>query len=234
VLSGGMMFDLPFGKFYTRNLTPDTATGIGRYSDEEIARVIRYGVHSNGEMVLPFMPFQQMTDADLTAVVSFLRSIPAVYNKVPDHQYNVMGNLLKAFVLRPVGPSEEVKKTIKIDTSVEYGRYLTMNIANCNECHTRRDNVGNYVGEPLAGGSPFEEEGKETLVPPNLTPDSSSRIFGWSREMFIQRFRMGKLISHSHMPWAAFGRMTDEELTSIYKFIQTVKPVRTIPPEKAK
>src|SRR3712207_1422930 len=41
-LSGGNKFDLPFGTFYTRNLTPDTATGIGRMTDGEIARVLRY------------------------------------------------------------------------------------------------------------------------------------------------------------------------------------------------
>ena len=43
-LSGGIKFDLPFGKFYTRNLTPDSATGIGSMTDGEIARVLRYSV----------------------------------------------------------------------------------------------------------------------------------------------------------------------------------------------
>lgn len=81
VLSGGNKFDLPFGTFYTRNLTPDSTTGIGRMTDGELARVLRYSVHKNGEAVLPFMPFQNMTDEDLTAVISYLRSLKPV--KIP-------------------------------------------------------------------------------------------------------------------------------------------------------
>jgi hypothetical protein len=46
-------------------------------TDGEIARVLRYSVHKNGEAVLPFMPFQNMTDEDLTAVISYLRSLEA-------------------------------------------------------------------------------------------------------------------------------------------------------------
>ena len=48
LLTGGKKFDLPFGKFYTRNLTPDKETGIGNLTDGEIARVLRYSVKKNG------------------------------------------------------------------------------------------------------------------------------------------------------------------------------------------
>ena len=228
-LSGGYKFDLPFGNFYTKNLTPDQETGIGKLSDPEIARIIRYGIHANGEMVLPFMPFQDMTDDDLTAVISYLRSLKPIQKKIPEHEYNLMGKLLKAFMFRPSGPSAAFLDHIIPDTSAAYGRYLVMGVANCNECHTRRDELGNFTGEPLAGGTIFAEPGKPTLVSPNLTPDSSSRIFGWSEEMFIGRFRMGKLIGHSHMPWSAYGLMTDEELKAIFNYLGTLKPVKTEP-----
>jgi mono/diheme cytochrome c family protein len=227
VLSGGYKFDLPFGTIYTRNLTPDSTTGIGRMSDGEIARVLRYGVHKNGEAVLPFMPYQNMTDEDLTAVISYLRSQKPVHNPIPENKYNIMGSIIKAFMITPVGPTEKIQPSIKRDTTVAYGKHLVMTVANCNECHTKRDGIGKFVGEPLAGGTVFEEPGKPTLVTPNLTPDSSSRIFGWSQEDFIKRFRMGKVIPYSHMPWESYGRMTDEELKAIYKFLRTLKPVRT-------
>jgi mono/diheme cytochrome c family protein len=227
VLSGGNKFDLPFGTFYTRNLTPDTTTGIGRMTDSEIARVLRYSVHKNGEAVLPFMPFQNMTDEDLTAVISYLRSLKPVKNPVPDHEYNVMGKVIKAFMIKPSGPVGNVPPSIPRDTTAAYGKHLVMTIANCNECHTKRDGIGAYVGEPLAGGMVFEEEGKPTLITPNLTPDSSSRIFGWSQDDFIKRFRLGRAIPYSHMPWESYGRMTDDELKAIYKYLKTLKPVRT-------
>lgn len=231
-LSGGNKFELPFGTFYTRNLTPDKETGIGNKSDREIARVLRYSVHKNGEAVLPFMPFQNMSDEDLTAVISYLRSLKPVQNKVPEHEYNLMGNVIKAFMIKPVGPTGTISKTIIRDTTAAFGRHLVMNVANCNECHTRRDGIGAYVGEPLAGGSPFEEEGKPSLTPPNLTPHKSGRIYTWTQEDFIKRFRKGKLIPYSHMPWESYGRMTDDELKAIYKYLKTLKPVDSNAPVK--
>lgn len=225
-LSGGMLFDLPFGKFYTRNLTPDSLTGIGRYTDGEIARVLRHSVKPNGEAVLPFMPFQNMSDEDLTAVISYLRSAKPVRAEVPDHKWNVMGNVIKAFLIKPSGPTEPIKKAVAADTTAAYGKHLVMAVANCNECHTKRNGIGDYVGQPLAGGTVFEEEGLPTLVSPNLTPDpKTGRITDWTQAMFINRFRMGKLIKHSHMPWESYGRMTDTELKAIYKYLKSLPPV---------
>ena len=226
-LSGGLKFDLPFGAFYTRNLTPDKTTGIGTMTDGEIARVLRYSVKKNGEAVLPFMPFQNMSDEDITAVISYLRSLEPVKNKVPDHQYNIMGRLIKAFMIKPSGPTEPIVASVKQDTTAAYGKHLVMAVANCNECHTKRGPIGEYIGEPLSGGTEFEEEGKPTLITPNLTPHPSGRIYKWSEKDFVRRFRMGKLIPYSHMPWESYSRMTDEELKAIYKYLRTVKPVDT-------
>lgn len=226
-LSGGLKFDLPFGNFFVRNITPDAETGIGNMSDGEFARLLRYGVKKNGEAALPFMPFQNMTDEDLTAIISYLRSTKPVKNPVPDHDYNLMGRVIKAFLIKPEGPTETIHSAVWRDTTADYGRHLAMVVANCNECHTKRDGIGNFIGKTLAGGTKFEEEGQETLITPNLTPHPSGRIYTWSQETFIKRFRMGKLIKHSHMPWASYGRMTDDELKAIYHFLQTLEPVET-------
>jgi mono/diheme cytochrome c family protein len=227
-LSGGFTFDLPFGKVFSRNITSDSTYGIGRYTDGEIARVLRHSVKANGEMVLPFMPFQNMSDEDLKVIISYLRTTKPVRNNVPDHQWNVMGNLVKAFLLKPQGPTERIKEIVAPDTTEVYGRHLVMAVANCNECHTKRDGIGNYTGEPLAGGTVFEEKGQPTLITPNLTPDpETGRMANWSQETFIKRFRMGKLIKYSHMPWESYGRMTDVELKAIYNYLRSLKPVKS-------
>lgn len=96
-LSGGVLFDIPIAKIYSKNITPDKETGIGNYTDGEIARVLRYGVHPNGDPVYDFMPFHNMSDEDLTEVISYLRSQKPVKNKVPENKLNIMGNLVKAF-----------------------------------------------------------------------------------------------------------------------------------------
>ena len=231
-LTGGLEFALPVGKIYSRNITPDKETGIGKYTDAEIARALRYGVHPDGTVVYDFMPFHNMSDEDLTAVISFLRSQKPVVNKVPQHDLNLLGNLVKAFLVKPVGPTGEVPKTVTKDTSAAYGKYLTISVAECNGCHTLRDMSGAFIGEPFAGGGPMEEGGFPALYPPNLTTDSSSRIYGWSQQDFIKRFRMGKIIPYSPMPWSSYKRMTDDELKAVYNFLRTIKPAKNSPAEQ--
>lgn len=84
--AGGLEITLaPEAKVVTSNITPDRETGIGGWSDDEIKAAIVAGVRPDGSHVSPPMPvpwFSRMTPADLDAVVAYLRTIPAVSNKV--------------------------------------------------------------------------------------------------------------------------------------------------------
>ncbi|HET9825314.1 MAG TPA: cytochrome c [Chitinophagaceae bacterium] len=221
-LTGGVLFDLPLGKIYSKNITPDTETGIGRFSDAEIARALRYGVHPDGTVVYDFMPFHNTSDEDLTAIISYLRSQKPIRNEVPGNKLNVLGKIVKAFMVTPVGPQGGVPKSVTRDTTAAYGKYLALSVAECSGCHTKRNLAGAYTGEPFGGGANIEG-----FISVNLTPDSSGRIFNWSKQNFIERFRMGKLYPNTPMPWNSFKRMTDEELTAIYNYLKTLKPVKT-------
>jgi mono/diheme cytochrome c family protein len=222
-LAGGHAFDLPIGKIYTKNITPDSETGIGRFTDHEIARALRYGVGPDGRALFDFMPFHNTSDEDLKAIISYLRAQKPVRNEIPESSFNLMGKVVKAFLIKPVGPSGEVPFDIRRDSTAEYGKYLAINVANCSGCHTKRDLMtGAFTGEPFAGG--LEIEG---LVTPNLTTDSSSRIFTWDQQKFITRFREGKKIQQSPMPWNSFKRMSDGDLAAIYKYLKSLKPVKT-------
>lgn len=225
-LSGGVLFDLPVGKIYSKNITPDKETGIGKYTDVEIARALRYGVHPDGTVVYDFMPFHNTSDEDLTAMISYLRAQHPVHNAVPDHQLNLMGNAVKAFLVKPAGPTGEVPRSVLPDTTAVYGRYIAMHLAECNGCHTKRDMAGAVIGEPFGGGNNIEG-----FITPNLTPDPTGRIYKWTKQDFISRFRKGKLIPGSPMPWRSFGRMTDDELTALYNFLKSLKPIATEGPK---
>lgn len=229
-LPGGFTFALPIGNIHVPNITPDEETGIGNLSDETIARSLRYGVGHDGRALFDFMPFYNISDADLTAIVSYIRTIKPVKNEVPKNKMNPLGMLLKAFVIKPVGPNGTPPQTVQPDTTVEYGRYMAMSVANCVGCHTNRDlKTGAFIGEPFAGGfkmeSVIDPEHFECITP-NITPDKETgRMYGWSEEQFRKRIRDGKLIKHSPMAWGPFSRMSDLEIKAIYKFLQTVKPV---------
>ena len=65
------------------NISPDPETGIGNWTDDEIARAIQEGVNKDGRALFPVMPymrFRNFTDEDLASVVVYLRSIPPVKN----------------------------------------------------------------------------------------------------------------------------------------------------------
>ena len=216
-LSGGFAFVLPVGTIYSKNITPDKETGIGSLTDGEIARVLRYGVHANGDPVYDFMPFHNMSDEDLTAIISYLRSMQPVKNKVPDNKLNLIGNLVKAYMVKPVGPNGEVPLSVKTDTNAIYGKYLVLSVGECAGCHTKRDLSGAYLAPLLSGGNPMDG-----LIPPNITNDPNARIYTWTEHQFIDRFHKGKVIPQSEMPWENFKHMNDDELKAIYKYLKSV------------
>lgn len=78
----------PWGISYSANLTPDENTGLGIWTEEMFIRAMRTGKHmGNGRDILPPMPWRytgQLTDDDLRSVFAYLRSLPAVKNRVPD------------------------------------------------------------------------------------------------------------------------------------------------------
>ena len=233
-LSGGFIFQIPPGTFRTPNLTPDRETGIGAVSDGQLARMLRYGVRRDGRAAVPFMNYHLLSDADIRALISFLRSQPPVSHRVPPHDLNFLGKAVMAFVMKPIGPSATPPaESPAAGTSVERGAYLVTAVAECADCHTERSMVdGHFTGARLAGGNRFEVEGKpdQEVVPPNLTPDpKTGRIASWSEDQFLARFHQGRLIPGTPMPWNAFARMTDDDLRAIYRYLRTVTPVEHDP-----
>ena len=228
-LSGGRIFVLPIGTIHVPNITSDVQTGIGHLKDEEIARSLRNGVGYDGRAIVDFMPFHNTSDEDLTAIISYIRTLQPVQNSVPKNEFNLLGKFVKAFFIKPVGPDGAVEKTVKPDSTAAYGKYMAHSVANCRGCHTDRDlKTGAFIGEPFAGGFEMESpvDPKYIFHTPNISPDKKTgHIKDWDEATFISRFRKGKIIKQSPMPWGPFSRMSDLELKAIYRYLQTVTPV---------
>ena len=74
------------GVLYPPNITPDRETGIGEWSDNQIAAAIRSGLGrhvSRRIAVMPWPAYAKMSDEDANAIVAYLRSIKPVRNQVP-------------------------------------------------------------------------------------------------------------------------------------------------------
>jgi len=230
-LSGGMLFDIPPGKWYVRNITPDSATGLGAVSDQAIARALRHGVGHDGRALLPFMEVQGLADDDLRAVVSYLRSIPPVNNPVPPHSYTLLGRVVRATALaNPVGPSSTPPAVAPRGATLENGRYLAESVSLCWACHTERSQAtGALTGPRFGGTTGFIESYDPTTSwsPPNITADpETGRLGKWSEDEFVARFRQGRTLPDSPMPWQAFQRMDEDDLRAIYRYLKSVPAVR--------
>jgi hypothetical protein len=178
------------------------------------------------------MAYSGISDEDLTAIVSYLRSIEPVNNKVPARDVGfVIKGLTVMFFNTPYQIQKDIPKSVIRDTTAAYGRYLSNSVSGCNFCHTKTDEItGEFTGPQLAGGgktpSATEEPGV-WVYSPNLTQDrETGRIYGWTVEQFIQRFRVGRGVKESIMPWEAFKTYSDNDLKAVYKYLVSLEPVK--------
>lgn len=230
-LVGGFTFDIPPGQFRTRNLTSDAETGLGNVSDKAIARALRFGVGHDGRALLPFMEMQGLADDDLRAVVSYLRTQPAVRNPIPPHRYTLLGKVIRATALsKPVGPSATPLAQSPRGASIETGHYLVESVALCWACHTERSQMTGALKGPRFGGTTGFTESDDlthTWSPPNITSDpETGRLGKMNEDQFVARFRQGRVIPGSPMPWQAFSRMSEEDLRAIYRYLKSVPAVK--------
>lgn len=230
-LIGGFTLHTGFGSVPAPNLTPDPETGIGRYGDGRLARMLRHNIRPDGRAGAPFMEFQMMSDADLRAILSFLRSQPPVRNAVPERELNFLGKALFAFAFGPMPPPEEPPaEAPPPGRTLERGEYLANNVAQCFACHTERNvQTGEYIGPRFAGGfrMPINGNPDSVVVSPNITPAPETGVItGWTADRFVQRFKaLGKVVPQSDMPWSAFAQMSDDDLRAIFDYLMSLEPV---------
>ncbi len=231
-LTGGEGINTYLGTWSAPNLTSDSATGIGAVSDGQLARMIRHGVNREGRVALPFMDvYANLTEKDLVAVLSYLRSLPPSPGMPPVSRVNLMGKITLAYFIKPYSPEPSPPaESLAADTSARYGEYLANTLCGCRSCHTARNlKTGKYLAPFFSGGLAFRSKLRPgfVYVSPNLTPDSATgHIASWNEDYFVSRFRAGLLIGDSPMPWGSFTRISDADLRALYRYLRGLAPVR--------
>jgi mono/diheme cytochrome c family protein len=221
-LSGGMVFDEAPFKAYAPNITPDRETGIGKWTDAQLAKAIREGIRPDKSVIGPpmAMPFyRQISDDDLTAIIAYLRAQPPVKNVVPKSEYKI--TLPPAY-----GPPIKSVKAPPATDSVRYGKYLA-DIGHCMDCHTPRDDKGmlqtQYWG---AGGTVFDGPWGKS-VSRNLTPDDSG-LKNWTDAQIAKAIRTGRdREGHPYKPPMAFDfyqNINDADMSALIAYLRSLKP----------
>jgi mono/diheme cytochrome c family protein len=233
-LSGGLSFDMgPMGTRYARNLTPDRETGIGRYTDAEIARTIRTGVLPSGELsIFMLLAAADLSDDDVTAVLSYLRSIEPVRHAVEPGTWTLFAKVMLTYLFPPMEPRAVAGPRhvpAGEEPSLARGEYLAENVMLCGLCHTAMDpNTLQIVGPRFGGSLPeanHYEEGDMEFVAPNLTSHPTGVTGKLTEDQFVARLRAGRVHRYSSMPWENFGIVTENDLRSVYRYLRSVPPV---------
>ncbi len=227
-------FDAMPGTIYSKNITPDSATGIGTWSDGEIIRAITQGINKNGDTLFPLMPyanFNRMSKSDLLSIVAYIKTLKPINNKVPARQLMIPismaypGPALQKSIDGNVRPPES--------DSVKYGGYLVA-MAGCGDCHTPYAKGQPDFSRAFAGANEFKLPTFK-VNSANITPDSATGIGTWTETAFLGKFltcreRKGYDFDpgkdNTVMPVVEFAGMTDEDLKSIYAYLKTVKPIK--------
>jgi mono/diheme cytochrome c family protein len=235
--AGGGEVPTPFGTFYGSNITPDRETGIGAWSDAEIAAAIRDGVLRDRGAESPAMPYYQysgMTDGDVADLIAYLRSLPPVRRANQPHD----GELPLArwayaawrlfFANRPAPPPRVPS------SGVERGRYLVHNVSICVDCHTPRNFLGVPERSMYLGGAADGPGGEPA---PNITPHVGTGIGEWSADDVVALLTLGMLPNfdsvQGHMAEVIDGRgggpgyknAPESDLRAIAAYLKSIPPI---------
>ena len=217
----------PGGKGVWRapNITPDPATGIGRWTDEQIIAAIRTGVRPDSARLVPIMPYPEyhaMTDADARALVVFLRAQKPVVNKVARSQ---------GLDVQPVVVAPPRGNVDPVEQPQAHGKYVAA-LMHCGSCHTPQ--LGPHQGETFAGGMAFDAtpaEGGGTIFSPNITSDMKTGIGKWNEDDIVRAVREMKTPDGAaiHGPMAlykdAWAALTDSDARALATYVRSVPSV---------
>lgn len=227
---GGVMVDaFPLGSLLAPNLTLGAGGRTAAYTPRDWDRIVRHGVLTDGHpAVMPSEDFQRMSDQELSDIVAYIRTLPAVDNTVPSSTFGPLGKILVAtgrmtFSASQIADHDAPHLIHPPDAgSAEFGKHLA---SVCIGCHG-----SNFSGGPIAGGDPSWPQAR------NLTPDATG-LKGWTYEQFVAALARNQRPDGTalRMPMtliAPYGqRMTDAERQSLWSYFQSLPPVtKTIPP----
>jgi mono/diheme cytochrome c family protein len=223
-LAGGTVFDEPPFRAVASNITPDPETGLGRWSDAEIGRAIREGLRPDGRLVGPPMPielYRGISDADLAAMVAYLRSVPPVRNAVARSEYRIP--LPPAY-----GPPVTSVPDPPVADPVAQGAYLAGPLGHCIECHTPMDAQGHRVWSETGAGGPALVGPWGASVPPNITSSRTHGLGDWTDEQIIRAVTQGISANGWRlappMGYGYYARMTPQDLRQLVAYLRSLKP----------
>src|SRR5262245_8547192 len=220
--AGHVVIDDKSSGFFARapNITAGGASPARSYTDTDWLRTVRHGVKPSGEplLIMPSDDYAHMTDADVAAIVAYVRSLPPA--EAGGGEFSIPFPIKAAYLLGAIkDAAEKIDHTAAppaavADDALARGRYVAQSCTGCHGPH--------YSGGKIPGTPPS--------WPPaaNLTsaPDSAMAHYT-SADQFKSMLRTGKRPDGSAisevMPFKSLAYMDDGELDALFAFLKTVE-----------
>jgi cytochrome c553 len=207
-----------FARLTSTNLTPGKGGIGGKFTDADYVRAIRHGIGKDGKSLL-FMPaeaYYHFSDADLGAIIAYLKTLPAVDAAVPPaRSVGPIGRMVYLTTSFPLLPATMVSHDaprpalVPAGVTKEYGEYLSKSGA-CTACH----------GAALSGGDKIDG----AVLAANLTP--GGEVGKWTEADFTKALREGTrpngTILSAVMPWPYTKNLTTDEIRAMWMYIHNV------------
>ncbi|HEY0315501.1 MAG TPA: cytochrome c [Sphingomonas sp.] len=232
--AGGRPFVLPFGTIYTPNITPDVATGVGKWSDADFLKAVHKGIAPDGSRLYPAFPYASytmLTDQDVLAIKAYLFSLKPVSSPNKPNTFGLPFNQrwLMTFWAAFFNSDERFRPVPEQSPQWNRGAYLVEAAAHCGECHTPRNLMqAMNTRRKFAGG---QAEGWNAY---NITPDRVSGIGAWSaRDLAAYLARghaPGRGTASGPMREAvelSLGKLTPGDIAAMVTYMQSVPAIRS-------
>jgi mono/diheme cytochrome c family protein len=191
--AGGRGIPTPFGTVYATNLTPDSATGLGRWTAAEFWRALHNGRSRSGRLLYPAFPYPHYTEMrreDSDALFDYLRSLPAVAEPNVQHAlrfpYNTQAALAvwRALYFRPGAYVDAAERPPEWNR----GAYLVRGLGHCGACHASRDPLGGLTDSDALGGGLIPMQG---WYAPSLASRSEAGVQDWDVAQVVALLKVG-------------------------------------------
>ena len=227
--AGGLKMANQFGYLLTPNITPDLATGIGRYSKDDFFRVLHNGVNKKDQDLYPFMPYvayTKVTREDSDKIYDYLRTVQAVSNSIEVNHLNFPFNIRSSMIVWrelffKVG---SYKADPAQSAAWNRGAYLVEGLGHCSSCHSPRNLMGAIENSKAYTGSLID--GWYAL---NLTSNPLTGLGKWSAEDIARYLKTGSykgkttaLGPMQEVVHNSTSKLTDPDLLAMATYLKSI------------
>jgi len=228
--AGARPIRTPFGIVYSANITPDTKTGIGRWTEADFYRAMHKGIAHGGKNLYPVFPytyFTRMSRADVDAIWAYLQTLFPTYQVKPPNRLPFPLNIrpLMAIWNALFFHPGEFRPNPAMSPEWNRGAYIVWGPGHCGGCHTPKNFLGaDRNGHALQGNT------LDAWAALDLTGDPRRGLGSWDKGDIVEYLRSGRNAraaasgSMQEVIYYSTSRMSDSDLAAVASYLKDLPP----------